>query len=62
MEKISAETIQLPYDFDNHFRNIRFNKVKNNSINVAEICDKSSKKALKVNLIIERESGIVNNF
>ncbi len=52
-ENISANSIQSPHDPQSHYRNKGGNKVKGNSINITETCDKSTEEAPKVNLITD---------
>lgn len=52
-EKISTHSIQSPHDPDSHYRNKGGNKIKGNSINVTETCDKSTEENPKVNLITD---------
>jgi hypothetical protein len=54
-EKISADSIQSPHDPESHYRNKAGDKVKGNSINVTETCEKSTEEAPKVNLITDVE-------
>ena len=50
-EKISADSIQSPHDPESHYRKKGDNKIKGNSINITETCDKSTEEEPKVNLI-----------
>ncbi len=52
-EKISADSVQSPHDPESHYRNKGGNKVKGNSINVTETCDKNTEEDPKVNLITD---------
>jgi hypothetical protein len=52
-EKISADSIQSPHDPESHYRKKGDNKIKGNSINITETCDKSTEEEPKVNLITD---------
>ncbi len=52
-EKISADSIQSPHDPESHYRKKGDNKIKGNSINITETCDKSTDEEPKVNLITD---------
>ncbi len=54
-EEISADSIQSPHDPESHYRNKGGDKVKGNSINVTETCNKSTEESPKVNLITDVE-------
>jgi hypothetical protein len=52
-EKISADSIQSPHDPESHYRKKGDNKIKGNSINITETCDKSTEEEPKVNMITD---------